>query len=58
LADPWFTDRISKLGGKDAAMEISGIWLVELAELDALFKAALSATKSFIIRRHDRFRPP
>ena len=39
-------------------MEISGIWLVELAELDALFKAALSATKSFITRRHDRFRPP
>jgi predicted P-loop ATPase len=57
LADPWFTDRISNLGGKDAAMEISGIWLIELAELDALLKAVLSATKGFV-SRHDRFRPP
>jgi predicted P-loop ATPase len=58
LADPWFTDRISNLGGKDAAMEIAGVWLVEMAELDALLRAGLSATKSFITRRHDRFRPP
>jgi len=42
LAEPWFTDRISHLGGKDAAMEISGIWLVELAELDALLRATCS----------------
>ena len=58
LADPWFTDRISNLGGKDAAMEIAGMWLVEMAELDALIRAVLSATKSFVTRRHDRFRPP
>ena len=58
LADPWFTDRISNLGGKDAAMEIAGMWLVEMAELDALLRAVLSTTKSFITRRHDRFRPP
>jgi predicted P-loop ATPase len=58
LADPWFTDRISNLGGKDAAMEIAGTWLVEMAELDALLRAVLSATKSFVTRRHDRFRPP
>ena len=58
LADPWFTDRLSNLGGKDAAMEIGGMWLVEMAELDALLRAVLSATKSFVTRRHDRFRPP
>ena len=58
LAGPWFTDRVSALGGKDAAMEIAGVWLVEVAELDALLKAACSATKSFVTRRHDRFRPP
>ena len=58
LADPWFTDRISALGGKDAAMEIAGVWLVEMAELDALLRAALPATKSFVTRRVDRFRPP
>jgi predicted P-loop ATPase len=58
LVDPWFTDRISELGSKDAAMEIAGVWLVEMAELDALLRAALSATKSFVTRCHDRFRPP
>jgi predicted P-loop ATPase len=58
LADPWFTDRISNLGDKDAAMEIAGMWLVEMAELDALLRAVLSATKSFVTRRYDRFRPP
>jgi predicted P-loop ATPase len=58
LAAPWFTDRISDLRGKDAAMEMAGVWLVEIAELDALLRATLSATKSFVTRRHDRFRPP
>ena len=54
----WFTDRISKLGGKDAAMEVAGVWLVEMAELDALTKASNSTTKAFVTRRNDRFRPP
>jgi hypothetical protein len=53
-----FTDRISNLGGKDAAMEIAGVWLVEMSELDALTKASNSAIKSFVSRRSDRFRPP
>jgi predicted P-loop ATPase len=58
LANPWFTDRISNFGSKDAAMEIAGIWMIEIAELDALLRSALSTTKSFITRRCDRFRPP
>ncbi len=58
LAEPWFTDRISNLGSKDSAMELRGAWLIELGELDALVKATNSAIKSFISRRHDRFRPP
>ena len=58
LANPWFTDRISSLGSKDAAMEVAGVWLVEMSELDALTKASNSAIKSFVTRRSDRFRPP
>ena len=58
LADPCFTDRISKLGGKDSAMEVAGVWLIEMSELDALTKATNSTIKSFVTRRHDRFRPP
>jgi predicted P-loop ATPase len=58
LAHPWFTDRISKPGGKDASMEVKGIWLVEMSELDALTRATNSATKSFITCPQDRFRAP
>jgi predicted P-loop ATPase len=58
LAHPWFTDRLSTLGSKDAAMEVAGVWLIELSELDALTKATNPAIKSFITRRHDRLRLP
>ena len=54
----WFTDRLSHIGGKDAAIELPGIQILELAEMDALTKAATSTSKSYLTRRHDRFRPP
>jgi predicted P-loop ATPase len=46
------------LGSKDAAMEVAGVWLIEISELDALTKSTNSAIKSFVTRRCDRFRPP
>jgi predicted P-loop ATPase len=39
-------------------MEVAGVLIVELAEMDALNKATSSATKSFLTRRWDKFRPP
>src|SRR6185369_14361928 len=33
LGSPWFSDRLSEFGSKDAAMEMAGIWIIELAEL-------------------------
>jgi predicted P-loop ATPase len=58
INDDWFTDRLSHLASKDAALETAGVLLVEIAEMDALTKATSSAIKSFLTRRHDRFRPP
>jgi putative DNA primase/helicase len=58
LADPWFTDRISHVGSKDACIEVAGVLLVEIAEMDALTRASASAIKSFLTRRHERYRPP
>jgi predicted P-loop ATPase len=54
----WFTDRLSHIASKDAAIEITGIQIVELAEMDALTKAASSTSKAYLTRQHDRFRPP
>lgn len=56
--DAWFTDRLSHVASKDVALEMAGVQLVEIAEMDALAKATSSATKSFLTRRYDRFRPP
>ena len=58
IEDAWFTDRLSNLGSKDAAIEVAGAWLVEMAEMDALTRASSSASKGFLTRRFDRFRPP
>ena len=58
MAEPWFTDRLSDLGSKDAAMETKGVWIIEIAELDTMSRAEVSAIKAFMSRTHDRFRPP
>lgn len=58
IRDEWFTDRLSHVGSKDAALETAGVLLVEIAEMEALTRASSSTIKSFITRRFDRFRPP
>ena len=58
INDGWFTDRLNHVASKDAALEIAGVLIVEIAEMDALTKATSSAIKSFLTRRRDRFRPP
>lgn len=56
LFDPWFTDQQIKIGDKDTYEVMRGQWGVELAELDALSKAEVSALKAFFSRSRDRFR--
>jgi predicted P-loop ATPase len=58
VRDAWFSDRLSHMASKDAAIETAGVWLFELAELDALMRASTSTAKAFLTRPYDRFRPP
>jgi predicted P-loop ATPase len=58
LAQPWFTDEIADLGTKDAAMQLAGAWIVELAELDSIARGGVSRIKAFMSRTTERFRPP
>jgi putative DNA primase/helicase len=59
LRDEWFTDRLSHVSSKDAAIEVSaGVLIIEIAEMEVLTRASSSAAKSFITRRDDPFRPP
>ena len=39
VRDAWFTDRLSHISSKDAAQELAGVWLIEWAEMEALFRA-------------------
>jgi predicted P-loop ATPase len=56
--EEWFTDELPELGSKDAAIHMQGVWIVEIAELDAMSRAEVSRIKAFLTRTTDRFRPP
>ena len=54
----WFTDELAEIGSKDAAQQMRGIWIIEIAELDAIGRAEVSRIKAFLSRTTDRYRPP
>jgi putative DNA primase/helicase len=54
----WFTDELAEIGSKDAAQQMRGIWVIEIAELDAISRAEVSRIKAFLTRTSDRYRPP
>jgi predicted P-loop ATPase len=57
LFNPWFSDDIADLGSEDAAMQMGGVWCLEIAELSAMRRPDLERAKAFISRSVDRFRP-
>jgi hypothetical protein len=58
LAGDYFTDELADLGSKDAAMQIRGVWIIELSELDSLSHSEVARIKAFMSRTTGRFRPP
>jgi len=54
----WFTDELAEIGSKDAAQQMRGVWVIEIAELDAIGRAEVSRIKAFLTRTVDRYRPP
>lgn len=58
LGGPWFRDELPEIGSKDAALQMKGTWILELAELDALSRAEVSRIKAFLTRSKDSYRPP
>lgn len=57
-SDAWFTDELAEIGSKDAAQQMRGVWIIEMAELDAIGRAEVSRIKAFLTRTADRYRPP
>jgi putative DNA primase/helicase len=58
LGGQWSTDEVADLGSKDSSLQIHGVWIIELAELDSMAKSDVSRVKAFMSRAKDRFRPP
>lgn len=54
----WFADRLPDLHSADAAIQLAGCWVVELAELAAVRRAENEAVKGYLSRTHDNYRPP
>lgn len=52
----WFNDSIRTFEGKEASELLPGVWLVEIAELDAFKKSDVSRIKQFLSLRYDRYR--
>ena len=59
LNDDWLNDNFSSLDGDKAFEKLRGMWIVEMAELQATKRAKdVESIKSFITSRNDSYRPP
>jgi putative DNA primase/helicase len=58
VKEAWFSDRLSNMATKDAAIEVAGVLLFEIAEMDTILRGSSTTAKAFLTRRYDRFRPP
>jgi predicted P-loop ATPase len=56
--DDWFSDQLADMGSKDASLQLRGLWIVELSELDVLNRAEMARAKAFITQQSERFRVP
>lgn len=56
MSKGWFNDSIRTFEGKEASELLQGVWLVEVAELDAFRRTDVSRIKQFLSLRADRFR--
>lgn len=55
--EDYFHDGLPDLHSKDASSALRGMWIVEISELSAMRRSETEATKAFMSRTHERFRP-
>ena len=57
LGGRWFSDTLTTVQGKEAYEQIQGVWIMEMGELAGMKKSEVEATKQFLSKRTDRYRP-
>jgi predicted P-loop ATPase len=55
---PYFTDSIHDIETKDGSINLQGVWIAEIAELNAFQRKDADAVKSWLSRSSDRYRVP
>lgn len=55
--EAYFSDSLRDIGSKDAMDHLRGKWFVEIAELDAMSRAEVTAFKAFVTRQVEKYRP-
>lgn len=58
LAHGWFSDSLKTFEGKEACELIQGVWLIEIAELEAMARSEVGRIKQFLSQSEDIFRQP
>jgi predicted P-loop ATPase len=59
IGGEYATDNIPDLGTKDAQLAlVSGLWIIEIAELDAMSRAEVTRIKAVLSRPREYVRPP
>lgn len=58
LAGEWFADTQLRIGDKDAYMQLDGVWLYEIGEMDSFNRSETTAVKAFVTTQCDRYREP
>jgi predicted P-loop ATPase len=53
----WFSDSLKTFDGKEASEQVQGVWIVEIAEMEAFNKSTISRIKQFLSQREDIYRP-
>lgn len=57
LGGPWYNDRVTMTGGKEAMEQLRGSWICEWGEMRGIRAAEYEAMKLFISSPVDRYRP-
>lgn len=58
LGKGWFSDSLKTFEGKEACELIQGVWLIEIAELEAMARSEVGRIKQFLSQSEDIFRQP
>lgn len=56
MSKGWFNDSLRTFEGKEASELLQGVWLVEIAELQAFRNSDTNRIKQFVSQQADRFR--